>query len=130
MSRFCLFLALALVSGCDSDDADMGTPPSLEAFALDATDVVVGTPSVLRGTLEFTDPDGDLTEAELTLLEPSGAMATMATPIANAEGRTEAVVELQLTILAPTAGTYEVTAILHDAEGSASDPVTASFDAG
>lgn len=123
----CLLCALALASGCDETE-ETGTPPSLDAFTLDAADVVVGAPSTLRGTLELTDPDGDVTEAELTLLEPSGAEGTMATPIAGVEGRTEATVGLQVTVLAPVVGIYEVTGVLLDAEGNASEPVTSAFE--
>lgn len=123
----CLLCALVLANGCDEAE-ETGAPPSLEAFTLDAADVVVGAPSTLRGTLELTDPDGDVTEAELTLLEPSGAEGTMATPIAGVAGRTEATVGLQITVLAPVAGTYEVTAVLLDAEGNASEPRTSAFE--
>lgn len=122
-----LLCALVLASGCDEAE-EMGTPPSLDAFTLDAADVVVGVPSTLRGSLELTDPDGDVTEAELTLLEPSGAEGTMATPIDGVEGRTEATVGLQVTVLAPVPGTYEVTAVLIDADGNASAPRTATFE--
>ena len=116
-----------IACGCDAPE-DSGTAPSLDAFTLDAADVVVGTPSTLRGTLELTDPEGDVTEAELTLLEPTGAEGTMATPIAGVEGRTEATVGLQVTVLAPVAGTYEVTAVLLDAEGNTSEPRTSAFE--
>ena len=122
-----LLCALALFAACDEEE-DSGTPPSLEAFTLDAADVVVGSPSTLRGTLELTDPDGDVVEAELTLVEPSGAEGTMATPIAGVEGRTEATVSLQVTVLAPVTGTYEVEAVLRDAEGNASEPASAAFE--
>jgi len=130
MSRHapCLLLALCVAVGCE-DAEDAGTPPSLDALELDATDVVAGSPSTLRGTLDFTDPDGDVTEAELTLSEPSGARSTVATPIVGVDGRTEATVTLQVTVLAPTAGTYEVTAVLLDAQGNVSESASASFDA-
>ncbi len=127
-SMVCFLLCAGLLaSGCDEPD-DAGTPPALRSFTLDATEVVVGTPSTLRGMLQFADPDADVTEAELTLVEPSGTEGTLTTPIVGAEGRTEAAVGLQVSILAPVAGTYEVTALLLDAEGNLSEPVTASFD--
>lgn len=121
--------SLALLFGASCDDGeDAGTPPRLEAFTLDATEVVLGTPSTLRGTIELTDPDGDVLEAELTLREPSGAEGTMTTPIAGADGRLEATVGLEVMLLAPDPGTYDVTAVLIDREGNASEPATASFD--
>ena len=123
-------LLLVLSFGCDASSDDTGTPPSIESIELDASDVVVGTPSPLRGTLVFTDPEGDVMDAELTLREPSGAEASVSTPVAGAEGRVEGSVALQITVLAPEAGPYAVEAVLHDSAGNASEPVVATFSAG
>lgn len=102
----------------------------VESLSLDAQDVVVGAPSELRGTLAVSDPDGDVLEAELTLLEPSGASSTLAVPISGVDGLTEATIALQLMVLSPTAGTYEVAAVVIDAEGNRSSSVQSSFEAG
>ena len=49
-------------------------------------------------------------------------------PTTPARPRMAATVALQVSVLAPAAGTYEVTALLLDAEGNLSEPITARFD--
>lgn len=118
---------LLLLPGCDAEE-DGGTAPSLESLTLSAEDATIGSTSTIQGMLTFTDADGDLESAEIDVTDPGGNTSSVSTPITGVSGTREGTVVVQLSLVPPEAGTYEARVILHDAEGNASEPETATFE--
>jgi hypothetical protein len=115
-------------AGCEAEEEDTGTPPSLESLMLSGDDVTVGAPSVVSGTLSFTDPDGDVDQAQIDVVQPDGTMLSTTTEITGAAGTTEGSIVVQLQVIANEAGTYEATLVLIDAMGNESEPLTTTFE--
>ncbi len=128
-TRRAILLACLLIStACDSE-TDPGAPPTIESFTLGQADVPVGVGTTLTGTLAFTDPDGDVADAELVVTDPAGADTAVSTPVQGADGLDAGSVSVAIQFAAPTPGDYFISATLHDAEGNASEPFVVMFSA-
>ncbi len=102
---------------CDSS----GEPPVLSDLTLSPSDIAVGTPTTVRASLRYGDPDGDILEVLFAIQGP-GADVTQTLPITGDRGTAgQLQVDLQLTL--PAAGMYEVTLRIRDANGNTSAPI-------
>lgn len=98
--------ALALLSGCGSDDD--GVAPAIAALTFSPTTATHGVPVTVTGTFTFTDDDGDLAElgAEVTLPDQSKQTLPM-TDLQNVGDMTSGTLNFQMQLIPPAAGTYQ-----------------------
>lgn len=126
--RSSAFLVLiASLGGCESPQ-EIGDAPVIESWNVQADAVTVGQASTLIGTLVFNDPDGDLDQAEIEIIDPEGTSAMVTAEIAGVEDLTEGSVGVQVSFLAQSAGVFEVSVVLLDVQGNASEPASTTFE--
>jgi hypothetical protein len=71
-------IAVLLVAGCSDD------PPEIRQLMYTPNAGLVGTMATINGTVAFTDSDGDISQSQLELFDPTGAGAlTSPMPIMN-----------------------------------------------
>jgi len=120
--------AVALLGACSSEDP--GDAPTLANVTLDQATMEVGSQNVVTGTLDFSDPDGDVLEAGIEIVLPNGSrQALPPTPVASAEGLLEGTVALTLAIVPPMAGSYDLEIWLIDSGENDSNRLTVALTA-
>ena len=124
---FAFLVLLGSLGGCDSPQ-EVGDAPVVESWSVQADAVTVGEVSTLNGTLVFNDPDGDLDQAEIEVIDPEGTSAMVTAEIVGVEGLTEGSVGVQVSFLAHRAGVFEVRVVLLDVQGNASEPASTTFE--
>jgi hypothetical protein len=71
-------LCALLWAGCSDE------PPSIRMLQYSPNAALVGVMSTINGTVNFTDSDGDISQTQLTLTDPTGAATTSSMmPITN-----------------------------------------------
>jgi hypothetical protein len=120
-----VFPLMLLTVGCDEDDT--GESPTIENLVLPAEGLVVGMQATLSGSVDFSDPDGDVDQIELTLTPPTVASVTTAADVIGADGQTTGQTAIALAVLPPEAGEYALSVIILDAEGNESNSLETTF---
>ena len=121
MSRHWLIAScLVFCAACAAEE--LGSPPSISDLSYSPRSITTGQAATIQGTLRFEDADADLLEMLVTLRAPGDErMELPATEVADAEGKTEGLVALQLVLIAPTPGEYAFEIRLIDANGNESN---------
>ncbi len=122
-----LIVLIGSLGACASEE-EMGDAPVIQSWTVQADAVALGLPSVLAGTLVFADPDGDLDQAEIEIIDPDGTALMTTADIAGVDGVSEGSVGVQVSFVAQTAGVFEVSVVLLDVQGNASAPASSTFE--
>jgi N-acetylneuraminic acid mutarotase len=86
------------------------------------------TPTIFTGQLNFTDPDGDLASATLTVLGSGGAVVSMVTtPIQGAAGVTSGALQGSVNAALPAADNYSLQVYVTDARGLRSNTLSGAI---
>jgi hypothetical protein len=86
---------------------------------------VSSTPAFFSGSLSFSDPDGDLASATITIVDSSGAtVSTASTPVQGAAGVTSGTIQGSITAAVATAGSYTLQVFVTDARGLRSNSLS------
>ena len=127
----CALIAFVLVCGCGSDE---GSPPMISDIQYSPTWALIGwgggTLSIL-GTIDFVDPDGDVSYAHVSDREcGSGPVQNLDIRLASGvAGRTSGtVVFVALVATNCPAGSYAAGVSVVDAQGHESNGLSVPFD--
>lgn len=118
-------LGLLLLTACGAS----GTAPEISSLSVAPPTVAIGALETVTAAYDFVDLDGDAFETIIVLRGPDGAEVSMTTPVVGAAGLVSGRVTLQMSIQAPSAGTFTVVVFLRDAEGNDSAPLEAQLTA-
>jgi hypothetical protein len=73
-----LIVLLALAAGCGDE------PPSIRNLKYAPNAAVLGTMAQITGSVDYTDQDNDISQSQVELIAPSGAVTTASpSPIPN-----------------------------------------------
>ena len=83
MKQLLLPLAVFLVAGCNE-----GSAPVIENLEVGRETLVFGEPNTVTFAVDFTDPDGDVAQAQVELVSQDDGLTVVSgsTPIQGAEG--------------------------------------------
>jgi hypothetical protein len=114
-----LALGFLLLLGCGGDGGD---PPAISALTYGPDTIPSAQQSSVSGTLQFQDPDADLTQLGAAVTLPDGTVQELPlTALQGYAGQVTGRVTLTLTIVPPVAGTYGFEVWVIDAQDHASN---------
>jgi len=114
-----LALGFLLVLGCGDSGGD---PPTITALTYSPDAIPAAQQSAIHGTLQFEDPDADLTQLGAAVTLPDGTVQDLPlTGLKGYAGQATGQVTLTLAIVPPVAGTYGFEVWVIDAEDHASN---------
>ena len=128
-----LLMALLLLAACGGggggDDSPTSTPPSISNLRFSPTWAALnsGTATV-TGTVDFVDPQGDLSTVTMTTFDAAGQqLSTQTVAVQNVAGRTAGTISgtAQYATTAPGASSFQI--FVTDASGLSSNALTGSF---
>lgn len=123
---FAVYCLLAL--GCEPK-AEGTSGPSIVNLQIQTSEVTVGIPKTVSGTLEVNDPDGDLQTLHLEGYRPDGSLVGhLEVPIAT-NGQTSGTLPFSFDFTADIVGRHSVKAWVVDAKANASNTLTQTFEA-
>ncbi len=114
----CAVLASSSLLACDT----AGTVPTTSNLQVNPNEIPVAAPTMLNGTLQFSDSDGDVNAVWMKVISPSGAESAPSHLVLPSTGAATGALSFALQLQAPTAGTYAVEVWVEDAEGHTSEP--------
>jgi hypothetical protein len=123
--RTAILLASCLaLAACTSDDS---TGPTISNLTMSPTSFTVGMQTTINGSVKFTDPDGDLDQlaVEVTLPNQTKQMLPM-TDLQNVGTMTDGTIAWALIFVPPSAGTYQMSLWVTDADGHLSNKLEGS----
>ena len=117
----CSCLALA---ACTTDD---NAAPTISNLTYAPNTMTVGVQTTISGSLDFSDPDGNLDQlaVEVTLPDQSKQMLPM-TDLQNVGTMTEGTIAWALIVVPPSAGRYDMKIWITDVEGDPSNQLSGS----
>lgn len=124
-----LLLTALVVAGCDDSagpDSSRGSTPVITSFTFSPDSAAYypwGDTVTVRGSVAFTDIDGDL--ATLLLSITPGDLDTIS--ISNAAGLAAGTLFGELRVATGAEGSFTVTATLIDSKGNRSNPMSRTF---
>lgn len=119
-----------VVMGCSADSGDGGgTAPTTANLTVQQSTVPVGTQTNVNGSMDFTDPDGDVKQLLIDLTADGQTTSLPPTPVNGAAGITMGSVPFILAIIPQKAGTIEVSLTLEDAAGNRAAPLKTTLTA-
>jgi len=121
------FLAAALVAcGGGGDSGPSGTAPTISNLQYSPQAAYASASSAMfTGQLAFSDPDGDLSSATLTIVNSGGAtVSTSAIPIQGAAGATSGVIQGSVVASLTVADNYTLQVFVTDARGLRSNTLS------
>jgi hypothetical protein len=127
--RFLLPLTALALLGCDSStepDSSRGNAPVITRFDFSPESTAYypwGDSITIRGTIGFTDPEGDLASIRLSIA-PGGELTLDA---GAAAGLVAGTVVGDIRVATGTIGSYTVTVTLLDSQGNRSNPASKVF---
>ncbi|HEY5924658.1 MAG TPA: hypothetical protein VIV11_23425 [Kofleriaceae bacterium] len=114
---------LALVA-CTTDD---NTAPTISNLAYSPMTMPVGTQTTITGSLNFSDPDGDLDQLAVEITLPDASKQTLPmTDLQNVGSMTEGTIAWALIVVPPAAGRYDMKIWITDIEGEPSNQLMGS----
>ena len=118
-----IVLVLSFTIGCADEpmDAPEGTPPRIAGLSLAPTTLTAGQRNALTGTMLFADSEADVVNLGLAIELPDGSKQTPAPIDVSAAGATQGRLQINLTVMPPSAGTYHFEVWLDDAGGNESN---------
>jgi hypothetical protein len=120
---------LLLTAGCSGSPDNSGVAPKISNLTLSQTTVKVGKVETIMGDVSFSDPDGDVTQLGITLVQGGKTFAVPKAQVPTVSGMTTGKVAYQLTVGASQAGVVEAVVVVYDAAGHASNPLMAKVTA-
>lgn len=136
-ARLVLLIAVLVQAACGGggggggDNDRPGTAPVISNLTYSPAAVYVGASSgaqVVGGQFTFSDPDGDLATATLTVLDGTGRiLSTNSASIAGASGQTAGSVSGQVSVDTGNAGSYSIRVSVTDRDGLRSNELGGSF---
>ena len=121
------FLAAALVAcGGGGDSGPSGTAPTISNLQYSPQAAYASASSAtFTGQLAFSDPDGDLASATLTIVSSGGAtVSTTAIPVEGAAGATSGVIQGSVVASLTVADNYTLQVFVTDARGLRSNTLS------
>jgi hypothetical protein len=118
-------LSIAMVCSACADEHDSGTAPTIASVSLMPDHVAVGVQVMVGGSVEFSDPEGDVETIELDLGSPDGMHDAMEVDVSNAHGVEQGTVAFTMVLMLPAAGSYSILTQLVDGEGNFSNTKSA-----
>lgn len=131
MKRLAMILTfVSLFVGCGAEDEKSGAAPEISDLVYTPKTAAVGALLTVNGTLNFEDPDGDVTQVGFRGQAPDGkwtpeTLAAVQTPSAQTRGSATFAAGL----LPPSAGTYRFEVWLVDDKGNESNALTGEVEA-
>ncbi len=124
----CLLLFTHCGGGGGSTGGTGGTAPTISSFQYSpSVEYLSTTPMSFTGSFSFSDPDGDLSSATLTIADSSGAtISTTTEPIQGAGGQTSGVLFGSVTALVPVVDNYAIRVFVTDSRGLQSNVLSGS----
>jgi hypothetical protein len=122
-------LGLSLTAACSGSPANSGVAPKVSNLTLSQTTVKVGKVETITGDVSFSDPDGDVTQLGITLVQGGKTFAVPKAQVPTVAGMTTGKVAYQLTVGASQPGVVEAVVVVYDAAGHASNALTATVTA-
>jgi N-acetylneuraminic acid mutarotase len=124
--QFLFTAAMLALSGCGGGGGgDNGVAPTISALSFSPTTAYVndgGGQIDVIGTLDFTDPNGDLSSVTITVLDSIGqTVVSQEVPVSGATGITAGTIQGTITISTATAGDYTVQVYASDIRGLSSN---------
>jgi N-acetylneuraminic acid mutarotase len=124
-------LLAAVVAGCGGGGGSdsTGTAPTLSNLSYSPNAAYVSSAeTTFSGQVVFSDPDGDLASATLTVLDARGApVSTTSIPIQGAGGLTTGTLSGSVTAALPAAGSYTLRVTVTDARGLVSNALVGTI---
>lgn len=122
--------AITLIGCSSSDDGDetKGSPPTIANLALSTQTIAVGKVEVVRGTVDFDDPDSDFDAIEGSLVF-AGQTQAVPRQTATTNGQKSGTLNLAFQIGAAQAGTAEIEIWGLDKNGNKSNRQKVSVEA-
>jgi hypothetical protein len=114
------FYAAALcglvLAGCSDD------PPTIRMIQYSPNAALVGVMSTINGQVSFTDPDGDISQSQVTLTDPTGASVTSSmTPITDVNQGPIGMVPFSIDFTPGIAGNWTFNFWIIDLQGRSSN---------
>jgi hypothetical protein len=124
-----LCLSLGTLVGCGGSGGAV-VPPTISDLVITPSTATVGTTTDFTGTLTLSDPEGDESTIDATITLPGGQSQTLPpSALQGVSGQKIAAVDVVLAFSPPTAGNYVVSVVVTDADGVASNALTATITA-
>ena len=126
-SVFGLFSLVALGCGAAPDAPGLGgEAPTISALDYAPKEAMVGSKTVLVGSLTIEDADADIAELAIEVTPPGSStpIAYPPTPVPATQRRASGTLDLVVSFVAPVAGDYAFVLRAVDAKGHESNPLT------
>ena len=117
------------MAGCSGTASNAGVAPKISNLTLSQTTVKVGKVETITGDVSFSDPDGDVIQLGITLVQSGKTFVVPRAQVPTVAGMTVGKVAYQLTVGASQAGVVEAVVVVYDAAGHASNALTATVTA-
>jgi len=106
-----------------------GEPPSISNLTLSPDVVPAGTSTQVSGSVDFSDPDGDVEELVFSLAMNGETPGEASQEVPTAAGLEQGTVAFILLLQPPETGTVDIGVWLVDADGSESNHLSTSVTA-
>ena len=134
----CLALELCMllvVAGCGSGGGSggntQGTAPTIANLNYSPSSAQLndgGGSAIVTGTIDFTDPDGDVFSFTIATFTSAGQpLSTTTTPIQSAAGSTSGAIAVSVAVPTTTIANYTFQVFITDAAGHASNQISGTF---
>jgi hypothetical protein len=130
LRRIGLGLLAAALAACGGGDGGGGsapaTAPTISNLQYSPQAVYVSTtPAIFTGSISFSDPEGDLASATITIVDSGGGtVSTALTPVQGATGVTSGTIQGSITTAVAAAGNYTFQVFVTDARGLRSNTLS------
>lgn len=112
-----------------ADALDLGTPPSIDELTFQPSEGAIGRTTTVSGTIDFEDPDGDVAQSVVSILQPDGA-SLFIEPVAvqGAEGHKSGTVGFAFLLTPSQEGQHQFDVWLIDEAGNSSNRLTGTIN--
>ena len=126
MWRTVLCSCLLGLVGCGGAD---GAAPVISNLTYSPMTVPVGQLTTIMGSFDFTDPDGDTSDIDISVMQGGQTQKLAAAKIQNSAGIKMGKLQVAVALLAPTAGAAQFAVTVVDEAGHTSNALTGSVTA-
>lgn len=125
----CLSITLFAAFVACGDQIEAGTAPTISNLTYNPTQATIGEATTYTGTLDFSDPDGDLAQVAVSILQPDGAaLAVPPVDVQGASGIGAGTVGWAFIMVAAQVGDHTFDVWTTDEAGNASNRLTGTID--
>ena len=126
----CVSIALfATLVGC-GDQIEPSTAPTISNLTYSPAEATIGESTTYTGTLDFSDPDGDLAQVAISILQPNGASLTVPpVDVQGASGIAAGTIGWAFIMVAAVEGDHTFEVWTTDDAGNASNKLSGTINA-